>query len=78
MTILRRGLNRLRDHKFKHNFLDTINLICRGGADIEMASQFFLHYLVFVLFFFVFLGFFLKERTNPPKQISQIDSGSNM
>ena len=35
LTRLRLGLSHLRYHKFKHNFLDTINPLCSCGSDIE-------------------------------------------
>ena len=37
------GLNHLNEHKFKHGFNDTINLICICGGDIESISNFFLY-----------------------------------
>ena len=36
-------LSHLREHKFKHSFLDTLNPICSCGNDIETLSHFFLH-----------------------------------
>ena len=44
-TSLRLGLSNLRYHKFKHNFLDTINLLCSCGSDIETT----LHFPIYVL-----------------------------
>ena len=43
MTRLRLGLSHLRYHKFKRNFLDTINLLCGCGSDIETTLRFFLY-----------------------------------
>ena len=43
LTRLRLGLSHLRYHKFKHNFLDTINPLCSCGSDIETT----LHFLFF-------------------------------
>ena len=40
LTRLRLGLSHLRCHKFKHNFLDTINPLCSCGSDIETTSFF--------------------------------------
>ena len=37
------GLSHLNEHKFKHGFNDTINLICIFGGDIESINHFFLH-----------------------------------
>ena len=42
LTRLRLGLSHLREHKFKHNFQDTLNPICNCGEDIETSS----HYLL--------------------------------
>ena len=39
---LRLGSSQLRDHKFKHNFQDTVNPICNCGEDIETSC----HYLL--------------------------------
>ena len=43
LTRLRPGLSHLRDHKFKHNFLDTLNPICNCGEDIETSCYYLLH-----------------------------------
>ena len=43
LTRLRLGLSYLRYHKFKHNFLDTINPLCSCGSDIETALHFLLY-----------------------------------
>ena len=40
---LRDGLSRLREHKFKHSFQDTLNAICNCGEDIETSSHYLLH-----------------------------------
>ena len=37
------GLNHLREHKFKHSFLDTLNPICICSFDVETLYHFFLH-----------------------------------
>ena len=39
---LRVGLNHLREHKFRYNFQDTINLLCSCSLEIESTSHFFL------------------------------------
>ena len=44
LTRLRLGLSHLSEHKFKHAFNDTINLICICGGDIESTNHFFLHW----------------------------------
>ena len=43
LTRLRLGLSHLRYHKFKQNFLDTINPLCSRGPDIETTLHFFLY-----------------------------------
>ena len=40
---LHKGMNRLHEHKFKHNFQDCLNQICSCGLDIESTSHFLLH-----------------------------------
>ena len=43
ITRLRVGVSPLREHKFKNNFEDCLNLICSCGLDIESTSHFLLH-----------------------------------
>ena len=43
LTRLRLGLSDLCDHKFKHNFQDTLNRICNYSEDIETSC----HYLFY-------------------------------
>ena len=43
LTCLRVGLSHLREHKFKHSFLDTLNTHCICGFDIETLKHFLLH-----------------------------------
>ena len=43
LTRLRLGLSHLRDHKFKHDFLDSLNPICSCGQNIETSTHFLLH-----------------------------------
>ena len=43
LTKLRLGLSHLREHKFKHNFQDTLNPICNCSEDIESSG----HYLLY-------------------------------
>ena len=43
LTRLQLGLSHLCYHKFKHNFLDTINPLCICGPDIETTLPFFLN-----------------------------------
>ena len=54
---LRLGLSHLRDHKFKHNFLDWLNRICYCGQDIETTVHYLLHCPIFQMkdqFFSIF------------------------
>ena len=43
LTRLRLGLSHLREHKFKHGFLDSLNPICSCGQNIERSTQFLFH-----------------------------------
>ena len=47
ITRLRLGLSHLRDHEFKHNFLDCLNPICCCGKDIETTVHYLLHCPIF-------------------------------
>ena len=49
-------LSHLRDHRFKHNFLDCLNPICCCGKDIEPTVRFLLHSLIFPDQWSVFLN----------------------
>ena len=42
LTRLRLGLSHLREHKFRHNFLDTLDPICSCNLEIESVTHFFL------------------------------------
>ena len=63
LTRLRLGLSHLRYHKFKHNFLDTINPLCSCGSDIETTLRFFLY-----------CPNFMDCRNTPLSVISEINS----
>ena len=43
LTRLRLDLSHLREHKFKHGFLDSLNPICSCGQNIETLTHFLLH-----------------------------------
>ena len=47
ITRLGLGLIHLREHKFKHNFLDCLNPICCCGKDIETTVHYLLHCPIF-------------------------------
>ena len=47
LTRLRLQLSHLREHKFKHNFQDTLNPLCDCSLNIESTEHFFLHCLNF-------------------------------
>ena len=42
LTGLRVGLSHLREHEYKHNFQDAINLFCSCSLEIEPTFHFFL------------------------------------
>ena len=42
ITRLRIGLSHLREHKFRHNFNDTLNPLCSCNLEVESVSHFFL------------------------------------
>ena len=48
ITRLRLGLSHLTEHKFKHNFQDSINPLCICGHNIESITHYFLHCPLFV------------------------------
>ena len=43
ITRLHLGLSHLREHKFKHNFQESLNPLCNCGHGIESTTHFFLH-----------------------------------
>ena len=43
LTRLRLSLSLIREHKFQHNFQDTLNPICNCGEDIESSCHYLLH-----------------------------------
>ena len=43
ITRLRLGLSHLREHKFKYRFQDSLNPLCKCGAEVESTSHFLLH-----------------------------------
>ena len=43
LTRLRVGFSHLREHKFRHNFQDSLNPLCSCGQDAETTTHFFLH-----------------------------------
>ena len=42
LTRLRLNLSHLREHKFRHNFLDTVNPLCSCSLEMESVSHFLL------------------------------------
>ena len=42
LTRIRLGLSHLREHKFRHNFQDTVNPLCTCSLEIEDTNHFFL------------------------------------
>ena len=49
VTRLRLGLSRLREHKFKQCFQDSINPICSCSLDVESTIHYFLHCPLFTI-----------------------------
>ena len=47
LTRLRLGLSHLRDHRFKRNFQDTLNLISNCSEDIGTSCHYLLHCLLY-------------------------------
>ena len=43
ITRLRLGLSRFREHKFKHNFQESLNPLPNCGHGIKSTTHFFLH-----------------------------------
>ena len=43
LTRVRIGFSHLKEHKFKHNFQDSVDPLCSCGNDIESTVHFFLH-----------------------------------
>ena len=43
LTRLHLGLSHLREHKFKHSFQDSLNPLCKCGAEVESTTHFLLH-----------------------------------
>ena len=44
LTRRRLDLSHLREHKFKHGFLDSLNAVCSCGQNIETSTHFLLYY----------------------------------
>ena len=42
MSRIRLGLSHLREHKFRHNFQDTVNPLCTCSLETEDTKHFFL------------------------------------
>ena len=43
LTRLRLGFSHLSEHKFRHNFADSLNLLCSCSLETESTLYFFLH-----------------------------------
>ena len=63
LTRIRVGLSHLREHKFRHNFQDTINSLCSCSLEIESTSHFFLR-----------CQNFITPRTNLMNELCKLDS----
>ena len=62
ITRLRLGFSHLREHKFRHNFQDTLNPICSCGENIETTTHYLLH-----------CPNYLNERTTLWNNLQNID-----
>ena len=63
LTRLRVGLSHLREHKFRHDFQDTINPLCSCSLEIESASNVFLPCQNFII-----------PRTSLMNELRKLDS----
>ena len=63
LTRLHAGLIHLREHKFRHNFQNTINPLCSCSLEIELTSHFFLR-----------CQNFITPRTNLMNELCKLDS----
>ena len=63
LTRLRLNFSHLREHKFKHNFQDTLNPLCGCSLEIESTEHFFLRCLNYA-----------NERQTLLNEISKFDS----
>ena len=63
LTRLHVGLSHLREHKFRHNVQDKINLLCCYSLEIALTSHFFLH-----------CQNFITLRTNLMNELHKLDS----
>ena len=63
LTRLRVDLSHLREHKFRHDFQDTINPLCSCSLEIESTSHFFLR-----------CQNFITPRTNLMNELRKLDS----
>ena len=43
LTRLRLEFSHLKEHKFKHNFQDSVDPLCSCGTEIESTKHFLLH-----------------------------------
>ena len=43
LTRLRVNFSHLREHKFRYNFVDTLNPLCSYGLEIESTKHYLLH-----------------------------------
>ena len=49
LTRLRVGFSHLKEHKFRHNFVDAINPLCSCGNFVESTTHFFFTVLTFLI-----------------------------
>ena len=56
LTRLRLNFSHLNEHKFRHNFRDTVKPIRSCGAEIETTDHYLLRCLIFALVQLIFLN----------------------
>ena len=49
MKLLTKLRVHLKDHKFRHNFVDAINPLCSCGNFVESTTHFFFNVLTFLI-----------------------------
>ena len=74
LTRLRVNLSHLREHKFHHNFLDTLNPLCSCSLEIESTS----HYLLRCRFYTYIRRALLDNITNLIGDISNFSDDKLM
>ena len=56
------GLSHLSEHRFNHNFNNSINFLCTCSLDIKSAVHYFLHF-----------SYYNSTRTSPLNDLNSVD-----